>query len=167
MTLSASLTALSASRAASLFLLSMVTTGPIGRPWALSAEATSCPVPSHRSDGAEHHRKRITAKILIIYCLTKNKELSKVAIYVIYFIFLIRVLSDYCEFFVMSHIDEPLRQKPTTTTNHTWDDGNVGPAEEPQNSEQNFGGRCYGGQAWPIRCQTSRRSEPRLPVLSE
>lgn len=62
LTLSASLTALSASRAASLFLLSMVTTGPIGRPSLLSAEATSCPVPSHRSDGAEHHRKTITFK---------------------------------------------------------------------------------------------------------
>lgn len=174
LTLSASLTALSASRAPSLFLLSMVTTGPIARPWALSAEATSCPVPSHRSDGADHHRKRISAKILIIYWLVINKELSEVAIcYLFHFHF--RFWWVYCQLFVISHIAEPLIQKPPpawpppilSATNRTWDDGNVGPAEEPQHSEQNFGGGRYGGQAWPIWCQASRSSKPRLPVLSK
>lgn len=55
LTLSACLISSSASWALPLLLVSMVTTGPIGRPKARSAEANSCPVFSQKSVGAECH----------------------------------------------------------------------------------------------------------------
>lgn len=106
MTLSASFTALSAARAPSLFLLSMVTTGPIGSPLALSADATSCPVPSHKSDGADHHHQEENYSKNTDHLLAKNNKES-----CIYFIFSLRSYQ-FTEFFVMSYIVKHFIQKP-------------------------------------------------------